>query len=165
MDEDYPYELVHPKAFAMVAPTADMLEDGEQPYPSVTICLSSGKNLSNDDLAHGTRTLAMTALFATWNPGQHGQDVLIPSGDGTYKHRNASYFQENADGWRDAWNFVDTALNRIESVDYIGGLLVDQKKGVDFSAVEEAYPFWFAQISFTLVTPIVMSHTELEDFL
>lgn len=164
MDEDYTYAVIHPQAFSMVTPTADMNGD-KSPYPSVTIRLNDAKNSSNDDLAHGTRTMSVTALFAAWDPGLHGEDVYLPVGDGTYKRQSGPAFTETAQGWKDAWNFVDYAIQRIESVDYIGECLVDKKQGIDFSALEEAYPFWFAQLSFSLTIPIVQSHVELQDYL
>lgn len=165
MDNSYKYELVKPNAFAMVTPTSDMMSDGKTPAPSVTIRLRQDQAYqSKDDLQHGTRSLNLIALFETWSPGLHGEDWISKSGH-VYARASGKTFQQNAEGWKDAWNFVDTALIKIESADYIGGLMVDQTKGIAFSAVGEDYPFWYAQITFTLTAPLTMSHNELSDFL
>ena len=40
---------------------------------------------------------------------------------------------KNGEGWRDAWNFVDTALRLIENAEYLGNLRVIKEKGITFT--------------------------------
>mgnify|MGYP000823031420 CR=1 FL=1 len=40
---------------------------------------------------------------------------------------------KNGEGWRDAWNFVDTALRLIENAEYLGDLRVIKEKGITFT--------------------------------
>ena len=59
-------------------------------------------------------------------------------------------------GWRDAWNFVDTALRLIENAEYLGDLRVIKEKGITFGpvteqdAVPDFYPYWFAWAEFSI---------------
>lgn len=170
-DETYPYKMVHPQAWGMYMPPGDMLPDGvESPVPSVTIQYAS-TGPTTEILQDGTRLIALNALFATWNPGIHGQDIFKRNSDGTFTQLTDKTFHVSADGWRDAWNFVDTALLRLESTDYIGGLMVDRKKEIKIlptdmnSSTPEAFPFWYAQMKFFLRSPIVEKHELISDYL
>ena len=63
---------------------------------------------------------------------------------------------KNGEGWRDAWNFVDTALRRIENAEYLGDLRVIKEEGISFGpvaeqdAVPDFYPYWFAWAEFSV---------------
>lgn len=63
---------------------------------------------------------------------------------------------KNGEGWRDAWNFVDTALRRIENAEYLGDLRVIKEEGITFGpvaeqdAVPDFYPYWFAWAEFSV---------------
>ena len=63
---------------------------------------------------------------------------------------------KNGEGWRDAWNFVDTALRLIENAEYLGDLRVIKEKGITFGpvteqdAVPDFYPYWFAWAEFSV---------------
>ena len=73
-----------------------------------------------------------------------------------YNEAAASYFVKNGEGWRDAWNFVDTALRLIENAEYLGDLRVIKEKGITFgpvteqAAVPDFYPYWFAWAEFSI---------------
>ncbi len=73
-----------------------------------------------------------------------------------YNEAAASYFVKNGEGWRDAWNFVDTALRLIENAEYLGDLRVIKEKGITFGpvteqdAVPDFYPYWFAWAEFSV---------------
>ena len=68
----------------------------------------------------------------------------------------AAFFEKNGEGWRDAWNFVDTALRMIENAEYIGPLRVMKEDGITFGPVSEQdavpdfYPYWFAWVEFAV---------------
>ena len=74
----------------------------------------------------------------------------------TYNSEAADFFQKNGEGWRDAWNFVDTALRLIENAEYIGDLRVIKELGITFGpvaeqdAVPDFYPYWFAWAEFSV---------------
>lgn len=162
VDEGYEYKLAHPAAFAMYMPTEDKLPEGvESTVPSVTIRVTEG----TDTLAKGRREMKVTLLFATWSPGLHAGDYLTSvtyerDGNGvitrvtTRQRQDAELFNIDAEGWRDAWNFVDTAVRIIEDTEYLGGYRFMKERGLTFAPVasQEAtpdyFPFWFANVEF-----------------
>ena len=87
--------------------------------------------------------------------------LFVPSKDRTPPNIAAPipsvcYFVKNGEGWRDAWNFVDTALRLIENAEYLGDLRVIKEKGITFGpvteqdAVPDFYPYWFAWAEFSV---------------
>lgn len=164
VDEGYRFKLVHPAAFSMYTPTDDKLPEGvESPIPSVTIRITEGE----DTLTKGTREMKVTLLFAAWSPGLHAGDYLETiryerDDNGVLRQitsvkkypENAEVFNMDAEGWRDAWNFVDTAVRIIENVEYLGGYRFMKERGLKFApvasqeATPEYWPFWFANVEF-----------------
>lgn len=164
VDEDYAYKLVHPAAFSMFTPTEDKLPEGvETSIPSVTIRITDGEDLP----AKGSREMKVTLLFAAWSPGLHAGDYLEAvqyerDDNGVLRQitsvkkypPNAKVFDMDAEGWRDAWNFVDTAVRIIENVEYLGGYRFMKERGLKFApvasqeATPEYWPFWFANVEF-----------------
>lgn len=128
------------------------------PIPSVCVQLTQGE----DDLIEHTRGIKIRLCFSAWDPGYHGPDIYIPQGNGSgtyiqqYNSEAADFFQKNGEGWRDAWNFVDTALRLIENAEYIGDLRVIKELGITFGpvaeqdAVPDFYPYWFAWAEFSV---------------
>lgn len=183
VDEDYPFKLVHPAAFAMFMPTKDKLPDGvEESVPSVTIRIENGTDL----IANGTREMKVTLLFATWSTGLHAGDYLSSvayerDGNGnivnvvaTKKYDSGEkIFKPDAEGWRDAWNFVDVAVREIENTEYLGGFRFVKEKGLNFGpvATQEAtpdfYPLWFATVDFYIseILRVERKHTLYGEYL
>lgn len=102
-------------------------------------------------LCAGPQTAGTPIKF--WNVASIGDD----EGEITlYNEAAASYFVKNGEGWRDAWNFVDTALRLIENAEYLGDLRVIKEKGITFGpvaeqdAVPDFYPYWFAWAEFSV---------------
>ena len=157
-DVSYPYKLVHPAAFSLFIPSKDRLSPkAAAPIPSVCVQIVQGK----DSLIEHIRDLKIRLCFSAWDPGYHQQDVLIPKqGDGIrvqqYNHHRKEGFKKNGEGWRDAWNFVDTTLRLIENAEYINGLRVIKEQGITFGpvaeqdAVPDFYPYWFAWVEFSV---------------
>ena len=156
-DASYPYKLVNPAAFALFVPTKDRLPPKiAAPIPSVCVQMVSG----SDALIDSSRKIKIRLCFSAWDPGYHGPDILKPKGDGAYiqqyNEEAVATFEKNGEGWRDAWNFVDTALRTIENAEYIGDLRVIKENGIDFGPVTEQdaiadfYPYWFAWAEFSL---------------
>ena len=95
-------------------------------------------------------------------PATTRPDIFKPKGDGSgtyiqqYNEAAASYFVKNGEGWRDAWNFVDTALRLIENAEYLGDLRVIRRGSSPFGpvteqdAVPDFYPYWFAWAEFSV---------------
>lgn len=117
-DASYPYKLVNPAAFSLFVPSKDRTPPNiAAPIPSVCVQIVQG----DDDLLQSARDIKIRLCFSAWDPGYHGPDIFKPKGDGSgayiqqYNEAAASYFVKNGEGWRDAWNFVDTALRLIET--------------------------------------------------
>lgn len=162
VDEGYEYRLTHPAAFSMYMPTEDKLPEGvTSTIPSITVRVMDG----TDSLTDGTREMRVTLLFATWSPGLHAQDYLSEvkveknglntTYTATQKYSNSERrFDMDAEGWRDAWNFVDTAVRIIENHEFLGDYRFVKEKGLSFkpvsaeAATPDTFPFWFANVEF-----------------
>lgn len=158
-DASYTYKLVNPAAFSLFVPSKDRTPPNiAAPIPSVCVQLSQGE----DDLIEHTRGIKIRLCFSAWDPGYHGPDIFTPQGSSNgayiqqYNSEAAASFQKNGEGWRDAWNFVDTALRMIENAEYIGDLRVIKELGITFGpvaeqdAVPDFYPYWFAWAEFSV---------------
>ena len=171
-DEGYEYTLVNPAAFAMYVPTSEKLPPNiHAPFPSLCVRLVTGQ----DEAANGKGFADLQFVFSAWDPGLHGEDILKPNGDGTYRRWSGkeaeAYFQRTGVGWRDAWNFVDIALRAVESVTNIGGFVVDKATPIKYGPMDEQvsipdlYPTWFAWVSFRVNYPLLRNNEELQEFL
>ena len=170
MDDTYAYKLVHPAAFSLFVPSKDRTPPNvAAPIPSVCVQLVSGDDYPLDR----SRDVKIRLCFSAWDPGYHSADILVPKKDSSgavvrqYNTDAAAAFQANGEGWRDAWNFVDTALRILENSEYIGDCLRMKKEdGISFGpvteqdAVPDFYPYWFAWAEFT-VTESVTRNPEL----
>lgn len=171
-DAEYDYKLVNPAAFAMYLPTSEKLPPTiKAPFPALCVRAVAGE----DNQAAGSGFVDIQFAFASWDPGLHGEDILKPNGNGTFRRWSgeeaAEYFRRTGTGWRDAWNFVDKALRAVESVSNIGGFTVDKLVPVKFGPMDEQvsipdlYPTWFAWISFRVNYPIIRNNQDLQNFL
>ena len=172
-DASYPYKLVNPAAFSLFVPSKDRIPPHiAAPIPSVCVQLVKG----DDDMVDSIRGTKLRLFFATWDPGYHAADIFKPNGDGTYiqQYNNAcrDFFEKNGEGWRDAWNFVDTALRIIENTEYIGNTLrVVKEDGVSFGpvaeedAVPDFYPYWFAWAEFSIEEALTRHSKTYEQYL
>lgn len=157
-DASYPYKLVNPAAFSLFVPSKDRTPPNvAAPIPSVCVQLVEG----DDNMIGRTRGIKIRLCFSAWDPGYHGPDIYTPKGNGStyvqqYNEAALAYFVKNGEGWRDAWNFVDTALRVIENAEYIGELRVVKENGIKFGPVKEEdaipdfYPYWFAWAEFSV---------------
>lgn len=159
-DASYPYKLVNPTAFSLFVPSKDRLPPKvPAPIPSVCVQIVEGA----DSLTMSSRSIKIRLCFSAWDPGYHGRDIFKPKNDGSgayiqWQNEEAvAFFEKNGEGWRDAWNFVDTALRMIENAEYIGPLLrVMKEDGITFGPVSEQdavpdfYPYWFAWVEFAV---------------
>lgn len=166
------YKLVTPAAFGMYMPTPERLPPNIlSPYPAVCVRVINGE----DDAARGTGWADVQFVFCTWDTGLHGEDNLLPNGDGTHRQWTGpeadAYFQRNAEGWRDAWNFLDTALRALENVTRIGKYPIDRATPIKYGplteqeAIPDFYPYWYAWATFRVQYPLVRNIVELQDFL
>nr|DAW25123.1 MAG TPA: hypothetical protein [Caudoviricetes sp.] len=158
-DASYPYKLVNPTAFSLFVPSKDRLPPKvPAPIPSVCVQIVDG----TDSLTMSSRSIKIRLCFSAWDPGYHGRDIFKPKNDGSgayvqwQNEEAAAFFEKNGEGWRDAWNFVDTALRMIENAEYIGPLRVMKEDGITFGPVSEQdavpdfYPYWFAWVEFAV---------------
>ena len=171
-DEGYEHTLVTPAAFCMYLPTTDNLPPNiRSPFPSVCVRFMTGQ----DELTKNSGFVDVELCFSTWNPGEHGEDILRPDGSGGFKQWSGAeadaYFRRCSDGWRDAWNFVDIARREIESVTAVGGYAIDRATPVKYGplteqeSVADFYPYWFAWVSFRVQYPVVRNIEELQEIL
>ena len=167
VDAGYDYKLVTPTAFSMYVPTSDKLPPSIlSPFPSLCVSFVNGE----DETANGKGFLNVQFLFSAWDPGLHSKDWLIPTQNNTWKcwecEEAENYFQRTADGWRDAWNFVDIALRKLESTTNIEGFVIDRTTPIKFGplneqeAVPELYAAWFAWLTFRVTYPLTQRYIE-----
>ena len=173
-DGGYDYQLAAPAAFPLFVPTKDRLPPRIiAPFPSVCVRLVESK----DHLIAGKRVLKVQFCLSVWDPGRHGPDVYLPvdntrgqfvqiPGEDAQK-----WYRRDGDGWRDAWNFMDTAIRELENAEYIDGLRLVKEQTIDFGplaeqdAIPDYYPFWYAWIEFQIEEILQRSPKPYDDFL
>lgn len=169
-DDGYSYEMVHPAVFPMYVPTSEKLPPQiHSPFPSLCIRFLKGSDELNGNSGH----LDIQFCFSAWDPGTHSEDIVHAYGAVPYgeKGKQTATFERNGKGWRDVWNFVDTAIRAVESVTNIGGYTIDRETPVEFGplteqeAIPDFYPFWFAWISFRVNYPLRRNINELHQYL
>lgn len=173
-DAGYEYRRVNPAAFPMYVPTKEKLPPAIiSPFPSVCVRFVEGA----DNLSDSKGSIGVQLCFSAWNPGTHGEDILLPGDDNALEPKQwtgpeaDAYFQRSGEGWRDVWNMVDIALREIEIVTNIDGLVIDRSVPVKFGplteqeAIPDFYPFWFAWVSFTVTYPLTRPIQGVEEFL
>lgn len=169
VDGEYDYELVKPSVFPMYVPTSEKLPPNiHSPFPSLCVRFMKGA----DEINKNSGYVDVQFCFSAWDPGTHGKDVVHPNGDGTYSRKlDSSEYERNGNGWRDVWNFVDTALRAVESVTSIGGYTIDRETLVEYGplteqeAIPDFYPFWFAWISFRINYPLRRNNVDFKKHL
>lgn len=169
MDSGYEYKLANPAAFPMYIPTGDKLPEGAYDHPCLCVRFLSAQ----DDLSAKTGGMDVQIVFCVWDPGLHSEDVFTPNGDGSYSRQDDSEakFERNGSGWRDVWNFVDLAVNKIESVDSIGSCKIDKATPFEYGpakvdeAIADYYPFWYAELSFRVTYPLMRNNQDYEKYL
>lgn len=173
-DENYEYQLITPAAFPLYIPTKEKLPPKIiSPIPSVCVRVLEGE----ETLAGNSGKLKLDMVFCTWNTGTHGKDVLLPAEKepGYFQKlaapEAAEYFERNAEGWRDAWNWVDVALRSLESTTDIAGHEIYIETPVKFGPITEQedipdlYPMWFAWISFAVKYPLIRNVKQFKGLL
>lgn len=173
-DASYPYKLVNPAAFSLFIPSKDRTPPKiHAPIPSVCVQIVQGK----DDMIASTRGIKIRLCFAAWDPGYHGPDIFIPTGDGSgtyvqqYNEEARAFFQKNGEGWRDVWNFVDTALREVENTEYMDGLRVVKEEDITFGlfaeqdSVPDFYPFWYAWVELTVAETLTRTQASYDHLL
>lgn len=168
MDAGYSYKLENPEAIPMYAPPSDKLPKSIRfVHPSVCVrFLKAGDSVAKDE-----GYVDIQFLFSVWDPGEHGGDVYVPNGDGTYRTQKDPLFEKGGSGWRDVWNFVDVARRALESVTSINGLSIDKGTDIEYGPITEQeaivdfYPFWYSWLSFRLTYPLMRNNEDIEKFL
>ena len=169
-DAEYSYKTVTPTVFPMYVPTSEKLPPSvHSPFPSLCVRFIKGA----DELKGSSGHLDVQFCFSAWDPGTHGQDVLHPIGDMMFRKQSAEYadYERNGKGWRDVWNFVDTALRAVESATNIGGYTIDRETPIEFGPLTEQesipdfYPFWFAWLSFRVNYPLQRNIKNIQKYL
>ena len=174
VDASYPYQLVNPAAFSLFVPTSDRLPPRvAAPVPSVCVQLIEGV----DDMTESARNIRIRLYFSAWDPGTHGPDYYKKNENGSggyiqwYNDEARAYFRKSGDGWMDAWNFVDTAIRKLENAEYLNGLRIAKENGIKFGSMAEQesipdyYPFWFAWIELTIEENLTRNPKEYNEFL
>lgn len=179
----YTHELVRPKAWAIYKPSLDVAKYLDYDCPCVVV---QPIKLTVDPIT-GNRSAIMRLSFLVWNPGEHLEDTYdAPSGEeertvfdaqvGEFKARSRynstsdrDAFSVDDDGWRDAFNFADCALNELLSTDTIGGLVLDQNVPIEGTPYSEEsvsqyfYPYHFAKLEFCVKSIENQSHEDGRD--
>lgn len=142
--DNYKYELVAPSVFVHYLPSKNFPNTAPS-IPSICVQLENG----SDDLINRNGELNIRLGFSTWNPGLYR------------KREDKLHLDMNVEGWRDAWNFVDLVLEKIENSEYIGGLRLVKENTVNFAPISKQtnipqfFPYWYAEIKFTLERSVV----------
>lgn len=169
-DINYEYELITPTAFALFVPQKDKTPPKvKSPIPSLCVRFVEGGDL----LDGGGGSIGLQMMLSTWDLGIHGKDLFYRKGDSIidYCVGEDPFFERNYDGWRDAWNFMDTARRALESTTTIAGHEIDVNAGIHFGPLEEQdgtndfYPFWFCWINFSLKYPLARSVQDFSEYL
>lgn len=166
-DTSYNVETVNPAAFPLYLPAKEHLPPSvAAPIPSVCVQLMEGE----DKLIEKQRRLQIRLCLSCWNPGEHGEELLIPRenvaalGGISYFHPTgeaAKTYVRNMDGWRDLYNFLDLTLMQLENTEYIEGHRVVKENGIKYGPFTEDgniwdyYPYWHHWITFTLEAGVV----------
>ena len=169
-DAGYDYKTANPAAFTLYMPTKEKLPPSVlSVHPSICVQLVDGQ----ESMSGSGGVLNLQLSFSAWNPGIHGEEVLIPNKEDNTKPKRwtgeeaDAYYRRSSGGWRDVWNAVDVALREIESVTNIDGILIDRSEPVRFGPFSEQkllidlYPFWYAWVTFSVTYPI---HRAVEGF-
>jgi hypothetical protein len=170
------YTLVHPMAFPLYVPTKDRLQPrAVAPIPSVCIQMLSG----SEAMINQKGTLKLRLCFAAWDPGEHAGDIFKPKKGkrpkNAYEQLNGpealEYYARRSEGWRDVWNFVDTALRVLENAEYLEGYRIIKEQGIEYGPVAEEdsipdfYPYWFAWVSFSVQYGIIRKADLYQEYL
>ena len=168
MDSGYSYQLENPEAIPMYVPPSDKLPKGIR-FVHPSLCVRFMK--AGDSAATDKGYVDIQFLFSVWDPGDHGKDVYLPNGDGTYRKQDDPNFEKGSSGWRDVWNFVDVARRSLESVTSIDGLAIDKGTDIEYGPITEQeaivdfYPFWYSWLSFRVTYPLMRYNEDIEKYL
>lgn len=171
-DEKYNHKMVTPACFPLFVPSKEKLPPKIlTPLPSMCVRIIEG----SDNLKSNESVTTLEFAFCTWSPGTYGNDIVKPIGSGKYEfwseENSENYFKRNGEGWRDAWNWVDIALRKLESTSSIGGIALDRKTEIKYGPLKEQegipdyYPFWFAWIQFAVKNKLMRNNPEWDEFL
>ena len=137
---DYNYTQIEPTSFSLFIPTKDKLPPSVlSPIPSLCVRVIGGA----DDLTDNSGTINIEFALSTWSTGTHGKDIVIPDKTNPLHFTEISaeeakgYFEKNSDGWRDCWNWIDTALRVIESNGSIMGIQIDRGTPITYGPFTE----------------------------
>lgn len=168
MDAGYSYKLDYPEAIPMYKPSGDKLPKGIR-FTTPSLCVFFEK--AGDSTTKNEGYVDIQLLFSVWDPGDHGEDVYLPNGNGTYRKQDAPGFEKGSTGWRDVWNFVDVARRALESTSSIDGLAIDKSTDIEYGPIAEQqvvadfYPFWYSWLSFRVTYPLMRNNEDIENFL
>ena len=169
IDIDYEYELITPTAFALFVPQKDKTPPNvKSPIPSLCVRFVEG-----EDLLDGSGgSIGLQMMLSTWDLGLHSKDLFYKTEKPLeYRRNDSPYFRRTTEGWRDAWNFLDTARRALESTTNVAGHEIDVTSGIHFGPLEEQdgtndfYPFWFCWINFTLKFPLARNVQDCTEYL
>lgn len=162
-DAGYAYTLVTPTAFPMFVPAKDKLSPPvRHNFPSVCVRFLKG----SESLKGREGFMDVQLCFSTWSPGQHKGDIVSNPGGVPVPN-----FQRNAEGWRDAWNLVDKAVMALGNSVSLNGLELDRAAPIEYGPlteqgeIVEAYPLWFAWVSFSINYPLRRNAEDIEELL
>ena len=168
MDAEYTYRLDHPEAIPMYLSPGDKLPTGIR-FTHPSLCVRFLK--AADNVAGNTGYVDVQMIFSVWDPGDHGEDLYLPNGDGSYEKRSEPGFEKGSSGWRDVWNFVDIARRALGSASSIDGMALDRSTDIEYGPITEqgsivdAYPYWYSWITFRLTYSLMRNNQEIETFL
>ena len=163
-NEKYEYELVNPYAFPLYVPTKDKLPpDVKVEVPSISVQLDYGSDTTDN------RSMSINLGFASWNPGIHPDDWLIPEGtDSDYKEA----LSNAAEGWRDIYNAVDIVVTALGQSVYLGkDVEIDRTSSIEFGPYKEQdsipsfYPYWFAYVTFKVRSSLRRNNQLIDQYL
>lgn len=168
VDSGYSYKLANPEALPMYLPPSDKLPKGIQ-FAHPSLCVRFLK--AGDSMEKNEGYVDVQFVFSVWDPGDHGEDLFLPNGDGSYRKRADAGFEKGSSGWRDVWNFVDIARRALESGTCIEGLNIDKSTDIEYGPITEQeaivdfYPFWYSWLSFRVTYPLMRNNQDLEEYL
>lgn len=153
----YDYEEVHPVAFAMFLPGSDKLPEGiSTQCPYILVQLLDGEN----NLLRKVGRFNIQLSFMAWNPGVHPDETGMKD-----------VYRRSAEGWKDAWSFLERTVADIENAEYINGIRFVKESGVKFGQfqkdgqIADTYPYFYAWATMVMECGVNIIASEYSNYL
>lgn len=162
---EYQLEYEKPTAFL------DYVQVGSNAtYPHLAIHAQKGEDVRENSM----RIVEVLFSFGIWNPGIHPGEELMRQEDGSYipnDEPDQTFKRGTQEGWRDVTNFLDVALETLESSTTIDGIRIRHEDGIKWGKYSEEnslmdfHPYYLMWATFSIEAPIIRNIQKIEELL